>query len=782
MSISCRRCLLFFLLLLAVLSSRAQPPQSLLLKGYVHDGEDGSPIQHALVRITDPSGVAVSPEAFTNFRGEIRTTVLLPSESKVVISALGYGTTEISADQVTRSPADDALLGEVALKRLADGPTHREQVHYPKITADSSEITLFDMLRSLPGVRVDLSGGFSIDGYHNIRFIVNDKVINPDEAKGRIQLSQMAGHLVKSIRILTPGELTERSAPLGGLVVVRLRRAQAKWQTSLELQHRGSDRYQAAAGLQYQAKKVDFAVDFSNDAGTYEGYGNLSRWRQEDLGQNTLRQHYRQLHYQERPELNARLDIRADPKTHFVLGAYWSHGQGQRKNTLDTDFIDETNGVSHFRQQRVTDLSYHEMNRNVSLRFDKLFSSAEHKLSAKLQYQALDDEQVYRFQNADFDMDGFTLLELLELTRNEINGDRNSWNFALEYTQPFRDKGALSFGWRTREDKWEYTFSHFNFDYTKDAFFEVPPLHNRFLYRKQYHQVYSSLYAELNSWTLLIKMEAEQFFTDVTTKIVDPAFEQDLFYLLPHIRVEAPVVDHSILFAQYQRQLDKPADRELSPFIDFTNLFYLSSGNPLLMPELKNSFALGFERMGDRTILRARLFHERINDRILPVLGVAPGNIALNRFENIDLSTDTGGELLLKSSIGRSLQTLLQVGGFQNRLQSEQADAVMDDQLWTFWIRWNIKARLGEDISASWNGLYHGETNLPQSVLAPYLASGVELKLKLLEDRVELGLGTDDLFNSSGRRLKTQTGGYEQVFYHRTIRRIFFVGTRIDFG
>ena len=775
MSTSCRRCLLLIAFVFPFHLSWSQSSPHPILSLEIVDEADQSPIRHAVIAVA-------STETFTNFKGRAQTAVQLPPGSEITISALGYEKRVIPVREVEDGPADEIRLGQIEMKRISAGSLFRERVHYPKIEEDSSRLTLLDVLRTLPGIEWGVTGGMSVDGYYNIRFIIQDDIIDPDSPGSRGLLQQIAGKSIKSIRIFTPADYTARSASLGGIIKLQLKRTEAQWLTSLEMQHRGSDRYHAGIGLHYRAKKFVLETAFRNRAGTYEGYGSLRRWRQEDHGHNTLQQHYRQLQYSERPEWYSRLVFRPNPRTSIELEGDWLHYQGQKKNTFDTDFMDEVSGTSHFLQQRVIDLTHEEQAGTAAARFNKSFSSAEHKLSVSLDYRKMDEDKLYRFQNADFDMDGFTLLEILELTRNQIRGERDGLKFGLEYTQPFRETGALSFGWRTREESWQYSFTHFNFDYAGDAFFEVPPLHNRFLYRKQYHQVYSNLFAHFNPLTLLVKMEAEQFFTDVTTKIVDPAFERDLFYLLPHIRAEYALTHHSMVLAEYRRSLDKPTDRELNPFIDFTNLFYLSTGDPLLLPELKNSFALGYEKRWERHLLRGRLYHEQTTDRIMPVLGIAPGNIALNRFENIDLSADTGAELFLKSQLGKAFKASLQFSVFQNRLKSDGDDSGLNADLWSFRTEWNLDAKIGKDFSAVWQGMYHGETNLPQGVLEPYLASTLHFKLKLLESRLELNFGTNDLFNSSGRRLKTTTGGYEQVYDHRDIRRVLYVGTRFDFG
>ncbi len=763
------------------------------LQGRIIDGSSKKPLKYAVVKARKSGSGELLMEEITNGSGRFTLKGLPLTGIEIEVQALGFVAKKISHGQSVKRSIDLGKLALIPKKRryenegvaTSGGKTLSvdHQVYYPRQLSDNPHHPLPELLRSIPGFYLDRSNNVSLWGNSRVRFLVDGKLSNLTDQNLMSLFQEPSTPSIKRIQVSTSPRTDYQSADLSGIVNVSLRDNKIGWNGVFDLGYAGENRHRTGFEINYNSKKFILNSGLRVSRIHLDGYGKLYRWEDTTSVHTTIDQEYRhdQINFERIFDLN--LTYKPNANTSLSFESTYHQPWVERTTTTDSEILNKTGSVARIQDQRITNLDSRDRDWRSGLWFDKVFSSARHRVSAGVAYESGKVDQLLNFQNATFDMDGLTLLEILDLSQSHILGDHMGLRFELNYLQPFRrGEGFLEFGWKSSERRFGSNFNRFNFNYFSDMFFEVPPLNNRYRYKEQVHSFYSSIILPFREFELLLRLETEQLNTAFTTASVDPGMERNFFNLLPTIQVSYPLKNKTKLFIKFHRELLRPTQEELNPFIDFTNLFYLKSGDPFLFPQTKNLLKASYERHWEEQKVTGSLYYESTQNAVLSILQVAPPNIALLHFKNIKARKDLGLEVHLQFKFAKIVEGQLTSQFFNRRLVVEDPEIGFTNNLWSWQNEWELGANLWEQATFKFTGTHRGKVNTPQGTLDPLLIAGFQLDLQVASDRFGFSIGTDDLFNSNRIAKTTAAGDFIQIDDYRENRRLLFFNAVFNFG
>jgi hypothetical protein len=125
---------------------------------------------------------------------------------------------------------------------------------------------------------------------------------------------------------------------------------------------------------------------------------------------------------------------------------------------------------------------------------------------------------------------------------------------------------------------------------------------NRFVYTEQIHALYLNTERAIGKWSYQIGLRSEWTLADGTSSAytgeADMTFHRDYLQIFPSAFLQYEASKKHTLGMNYSRRIDRPGYSDLNPFVFFLDNYTYNVGNPMLMPQLTNSFELSHTYMG----------------------------------------------------------------------------------------------------------------------------------------------------------------------------------------
>lgn len=140
---------------------------------------------------------------------------------------------------------------------------------------------------------------------------------------------------------------------------------------------------------------------------------------------------------------------------------------------------------------------------------------------------------------------------------------------------------------------------------------------NSYKYSENINAAYISAGKEYKKWQLKLGLRAEQTNIRGLQAVHNQQFEKSFLSLFPTVFVSYKLNEQNTFELDYGRRVTRPSYRDLNPFLSYLSQYSVSSGNPDLLPQYKNSIALRYN-------YKNRLFSEvscgKVSDMINPVI------------------------------------------------------------------------------------------------------------------------------------------------------------------
>ena len=120
----------------------------------------------------------------------------------------------------------------------------------------------------------------------------------------------------------------------------------------------------------------------------------------------------------------------------------------------------------------------------------------------------------------------------------------------------------------------------------------VPALTNSFDYDETIHALFGTYRFKLGKLETQAGLRLEQVDTRIDQITDDVQVENDYFRAYPTLHLGYELTKSQQLRGSYSRRIQRPSPQDLNPYVLYIDPLNLRQGNPLLKPEVTDSFEL----------------------------------------------------------------------------------------------------------------------------------------------------------------------------------------------
>ena len=798
---------LIFIVIIQVFFSIAVSAQSItntIISGKVFDKSTREPLEYATISIINKQSGKTITGTVADVKGVFSISNIPFDTYQVNIEFIGYEKTTL--DNIVLSVEKRSVsIGTIFLSSsthnlesvtvVGDKPVVENKID--KIVYNvSNDITsqggaAIDVLKKVPQVTVDIDGNVELQGNSNIRFLINGK---PSSVFGNSlsdALASIPASQIKSVEAITNPGAKYDSQGTGGIINIIL----------YDNKMQGvNGNINLSAGSRLENGSLNLNIRHNNFGVNAFFSGNAALKSELPYSQNRFAQ-----------DTAAKIitNMVQTSRTDFVRNGFRS-GIGFDWNITKNDIITGSLGYNQFgssnqgltnQEQLTTDYSSNPLSDIFTLRNSDSRSrigstdySLDYKKKFKNEGQELDivydqsNGKPYSNYIQSQSYEGQTVPFSGSLSTNP--GTDKEINLSIDYTHPVNKNILIETGAKMVDEDISSIANVSDFDpslnqYVSDAFQSY-----HLNYKMKVYAGYLSTNFKLFNW-LNVKAGARYEHTDVNIDFPNttvPAYGT----FVPSVVLSHDFNKTQSLKLAYSKRIERPEYRELNPFINLSDPYNLSTGNPLLKPEIGNNLELGysstFKKGGNIYISLI----ERINTQdVIQVTTFYPAfligdstytNVSVTNSQNIGEEYNTG----INVSGSYPITTKLNMRG--NLMVSQRyivSNVGIGNQSTGFRARLNLNAtyQLNKDLVFELFGFYSSPVQNIQGKNPQYFMYTFALRKLFWDKKASFGFTATNPFNKYVRQLSTiSTESYTSTNIRMMPMRSFGISFMYKFG
>jgi len=611
------------------------------ISGTVSDSAAAKPVEFASVALVNAADNKVIDGTVADVDGKFEITSIAPGKYKLLISFLGFK--DKSVNNISIEKGKDINLGQIQMaantktldevtitgeKSMVEEKVDRLVYNAEKdITSKGGDAS--DLLRKVPMLSVDLDGNVSLRGSSNIRVLINNKPSTIIASNVADALKQIPADMIKSVEVITSPSAKYDAEGSGGIINIITKKNNLQGLTLNIDSGVGNRGTNLGLNGSYRKGKMGF---------TLGGFG---------------RAFYNKATSELNQETKSGSDIfgtkqSSDAKDRGLFGQYslgfdYDLGKNQalsagvrygtrnfiQKQNLTIDQF--TNSVSTASSDRKVDRKDLSGTVDVNVDYVRTFKPQQEWSFSTL----------YSRTNLtnNFNTDLLTPSGSVGSKLKNVNENFNTeFTLQTDYQTPIKKNQLLEFGakgiFRTVNSEYKYLMAGESGDFTINPDNPSGALN--------YNQNVAAGYV---SYTLTTKNKytfkagTRYEYTGINADMGDKGAVNIPSYgnLVPSINVSKNLTDATTIKAAYNRRIQRPGIQQLNPNVNLANPQSISTGNPLLNPELTDNFEVGLSTNIKKTYLNVSAFARNTNNSITQIrttVDTLAGAI-VTTFENI---------------------------------------------------------------------------------------------------------------------------------------------------
>jgi ferric enterobactin receptor len=584
----------------------AQPKATGTLTGKIFDKSTNQPLEYATISIMNKQSGKTINGGIADVHGAFSISDIPYDTYRIAIGFIGYENITIDSIRLSSNkrivsigtimlPPSMQSLQNVTI--IGDKPIIESKIDKIVYNA-SNDITsqggaAIDVLKKVPQVTVDIDGNVELQGNSNIRFLINGK---PSSVFGNSlsdALASIPASQIKSIEAITNPGAKYDSQGTGGIINIILQDSKMKGING-NVNLTGGTRWENAS-VNFNMRHNNFGVNayfggntvikskvpYTQNRITYDTIGD----RITTLSQDGLSDF-------ERHGLRSGIGFDWDiSKNDNITG---SLGYNQFGNH-STGITDQEELIKNLSDSLLTDI-YTVRNSENRSKISSFDWSLDYKKKFKKEGQELDilynashgtpygnymQTQSYLEQSSPY------------IGQSSINpGNDDETEISVDYVHPVTENFKIETGIKSVFQRLHSIADVSVYNPSGDLFVHDPLQSYDSKYDMNVYAGYLSANFKLFHF-LDVKSGVRYEFTDVT--INNPNTSVPSYGTLVPTVILSHNFDktHSLKLA-YSKRIERPEYRDLNPFVNLSDPYNITTGNPYLKPEIGNNFELGY--------------------------------------------------------------------------------------------------------------------------------------------------------------------------------------------
>ncbi|MCF8237280.1 MAG: TonB-dependent receptor [Saprospiraceae bacterium] len=642
------------LFLFALLACPVWSQQSTLL-GRILDEDAGRPLEFAAVSVLNATDSTLINGGISDQDGTFFLT-LSPGQYLVQVDYIAY--TSLLAGPVRIAPGQTLDMGdlqihpEAALLSEIEVNAEKNQMQLTldkKIYNVGKDIantgsTAADILDNVPSVTVDVEGNVSLRGSSGVRILIDGRpsgLIGVGDSDG---LRSLPSNMIDRIEVVTnPSARYEAEGMAGIINIVLKKERQQGWNGSFETTLGYPLEWGGAANLNYRRSRINLFANYGIRYRTSLGGGTQYQefYRNDSIFIND------QVRDHDRNSLshNVRFGLDLFIGQGGTLTTAFNYRYSQDDNLTKLTYHDYLEDLQHplLITRRSDNEDELEPTLEYALNWKKTFGRDDHVWTADARYQDNAEHERSDFLEQYFLPDGNQSSEPDKEQRSDNMESERNIIFQSDYQYPLSKTGKIEAGIRAGLRDIDNDFL-----VEERMLEEWAPLvgfNNQFRYDEDIYAAYAIWGEQWKPVSVQAGLRYE--YTDISTELVETGEQNPRTYgeLFPSAHISFQLPQDQSLQVSYSRRINRPEFRSLNPFLTFSDVRNIWTGNPDLDPELTNAFEVGHIKTWAKGSISPVLFYRKTDHVIDRIRTVDADGISYIRPENLDIQHDMGLEV-----------------------------------------------------------------------------------------------------------------------------------------
>lgn len=773
------------------------------ISGTVIDSESKQPIEYATVVLHKMRDSSVVTGCVTDKNGNFYFDKLNNGPHYLLISFIGYANKKI--DSIFINPRKyEYDLGSVFIspKGITTGEviikSEREMISYnldKKVIAVDKLITstggtALDIMQNIPAVNVDVDGNVSMRGNSNLTILIDGRPSGLSGISSTDVLTQIPASSIESVELVTNPSAKYDPDGTAGIINIILKKKSTFGFNGIVSGNLGTkDKYNSSLNVNLRNSYYNFFGSYDNRFGN--SFSNSTSNRTNTINNSTSYIDQFQLGFNKNKmhNVNVGTDFFPDDFNTITLGFQYRDMKSDNSTNLDNKNYDANKNLSRF-FTRNSFATRNIKSYEYTLSYRKTFETKGKELTADFDFS---DNKMGSNNNINQSDIGTSSLPVLQ---QNISSNTNKMYLAqLNYVTPLGDFGRVETGFKSTIKNVTSKNSYLNYNNSTSSWLSSTSLANNFKLNEQVHAIYGIWTSNLYSIKYQIGLRAEQVYFNSDIIDANLSYKNNYFSLYPTIHLGYDISQTNEISLSYSRRVDRPNNRQLNPFIDYSDSLNIVYGNPNLKPQYLNSYELGYATTLGVTSLTSNLFYRRTNNMISTVSRLMPNGGTISTFENIAKSASYGVELIVLQPLASWWRVNANFSYFNASVEDNNISN--ESNSWTTKINSVMTMWEGLQFQFSFNyyspsiigqmgGFYGGggrggsysmgSSSFSQTKMKEIYFADLGLKKDFFENKLSLIFRVSDVFNT--RKFNSITTG--QNFLLDNLRtmdsRIFYLG------
>lgn len=632
--------------------------------------------------------------------------------------------------------------------------------------------SVFDLLKKLPGVSVD-GNKIMIQGKAGTTIMIDNRpqILSEDQLVNL--LKSMNAGLISSIEVLKNPPVKYDASGTSGMINIKSKKATISGFTGSVFSSYSQGFYgQLMSGfsLNYKSKKI---VLYSNLGGDY-GYERMREKFEKGFVSDSGKTNLNTANISKTFEsnLNYKAGIDWSPTKIDVIGFKIEGGPGENNVNIDgNNSVVGYNklGFDHL-NAKVSQPSKWIIN-NYNLNYDRKIDTVGSSFSVVTDYTVLTENSSSANANQFYDANENNVLHPNNY-RSGNKGSSDIFSGRSDFIKVVDSSASFETGFKTA---YAYTLNDYLFERDSlgnNAYLKDADLSNKFQYKELTYAAYFNYRKTIKRLSMQLGVRIEK--TDLTGENQDKKFKlsRKYFNVFPNLSFDYKKSDAHDFQLNLSRRIDRPLFADLNPFIVFRDQYSFYQGNPYLLPNYANKAEFSYTYEDNFSNAVAYSYVENV------MLGYTSQNditkITMESSKNMKSSSSIEYSIFYQESLMEKWE--LSINGVVAYINSKGAIDGIDFNRTgiTYYANVINNILLGDNTKLEVNGTYWGPNVFGITGSKPRWMVSTAINFSLLNEKLDLTLGIDDIFQSfigaSETKFENQNWTYQQISDTRRFR------------
>jgi outer membrane receptor protein involved in Fe transport len=660
--------------------------------------------------------------------------------------------------------------------------------------------TAVDVMKNVPSVNVDIDGNVTLRNASPQIFV--------DGRPTNLTLDQIPADAIESVEIITnPSAKFDASGGTAGIlniVMKKNRRVGYSGNVRANVDSRGK----VGLGTDVNIRQNKINVFGSANFNQRKSISNGITTRSTVLGSNNI--------YTSQVDKNTQnfnfgfarggFDYFIDNRNTLTVNGTYVRGQG--KPTTISSIDSSINSAYTKHDDRVSNSISNFRNWGTQLSYKHNFPKNGHELTADLTYNKGKNDNQNTISTYDYFMPGHSLNRAFAQNQ-QINGVNENLIIQTDYTNPINDHSKIEAGARASIRKINSTSLYYADSLNNGHYY--PTSATIYNSKDNVYAAYATYSSQLKKISYQVGLRAESSSYNGVLPNKGQSFNTDFpISLFPSLFLTDKISDNDQLQLNYSRRINRPNFFQLFPFVDSSDLFNVTAGNPNLKPEFTNSLELSYSKtFKNRDNFLATLYYKRTNNLITRYYDTTSSkSYIINTFTNANNSYVTGLELISRNKITKFWDLTSNLNLFTAKINIDGQPA--PDQFPSYFFKLNNTFKLPMNFSFQLSGDYTskiitspggssssgggrsfggggmfggGGVTASQGYVRPNYGIDAAIRYEFLKNKVaSLSLNVNDIFRTREYNAHSESGFFVQDISRTRDPQIFRLNFNYRFG